>query len=154
MIPIAEKRLDFRYHKNIGVQIEEQHFEIQDSLIQINNPEPQKLIFTRALVVSEDVTTREYWDGNKGEYINSQESMLTINLELLTTINETKRTAYSLLTLFGDIGGLLDFLLLIITPLIGYIVGDRFSYVILRSLYMQNRGDIKPPSDDGFIEEI
>ena len=66
--------------------------------------------------------------------------MLTINFELLTTITEQKRTAYSLLSLFGDIGGLLDFIMLIVTPLVGYVVGDRFSYIVLKSLYMQNKG--------------
>ena len=40
MVPIAEKRLDYRAHKNIGAQIEEIYFEIQDMLIQIHNPEP------------------------------------------------------------------------------------------------------------------
>lgn len=95
--------------------------------------------------MSEDVTTREYWDGVRGEYVNSQESMLTISFELVTTINVSRRTAYSLLAFFGDIGGLFDFIILIITPIVGYVVGDRFSYIILRSLYMQNRGETRPP---------
>ena len=64
--------------------------------------------------------------------------MITIQFELLTTIVEQKRTAYNLLSLFGDIGGLLDFLMLIVTPFVGYVIGDRFSYIVLRSLYMQN----------------
>ena len=34
LVPIAEKRLDFRYHKNIVAQIEEQEYEIKDDLIQ------------------------------------------------------------------------------------------------------------------------
>ena len=105
----------------------------------MHNPESQKIIYTTTSVASEDVSTREYWDGIKGEYVNSQETMISINFELLTTISEQKRTAYSLLSLFGDIGGLFDFLLLFVGPLVGYIVGDRFSYIILRSLYMQNR---------------
>jgi len=37
-----------------------------------------------------------------------------------------------------------DFLGLLITPLMGYIVGNRFSYIILRSLFMQN----KSPADE------
>jgi len=36
---------------------------------------------------------------------------------------------------------LYDFLLLVLGPVIAYIVGDRFSYVILRSMYMMNRSD-------------
>ena len=43
------------------------------------------------------------------------------------------------MSLFGDIGGLLDFIMMIITPLVGYIVGDRFSYIVLKSLYMHNK---------------
>ena len=120
-------------------------------MIQVTNPAPQEILLTKAQVVGEDVMTREHWDGTRGEYVNTQESMLTISFELITTISETKRTAYSLLSFFGDIGGLFDFIILICTPLVGYIVGDRFSYIILRSLYMQNRGESRPPGAyDGF----
>ena len=38
-------------------------------------------------VVGEDVVTREFWDGDIGEYRNTKESMLTINVELVTTIS-------------------------------------------------------------------
>ena len=47
--------------------------------------------------------------------------------------------------MLGDIGGLVDFIVLILTPIIFYIVGDRFSYIILKSLYMQNRVGNKVP---------
>ena len=83
--------------------------------------------------------TRENWDGAKGEYVNSKESMLSISFELLNSISTQKKTAYSLLQLFGDIGGLFDFLYLIVTPLVGFFMGDVFSHIILKSLYMQNR---------------
>ena len=141
MVPIAEKRLDFRYHKNIGAQIEEQEFEIQDNIYQFLTPDKQEITFTKTQVASEDVVTREYWDGVKGEYVNSQETMISINFVLLTTRSESKRQVYSILALFGDIGGLLDFLLLFLGPLVGYFVGDRFSYILLRSLYMKNRNE-------------
>ena len=140
MVPIAEKRLDFRYHKNIVAQIEEHHIEIQDELIQVTNPEAQEIVYTRTFVAAEDVSTRENWDGVIGEYVNTGDTMLTIQFQLLTTVVNQKRTAYNLLSLFGDIGGLLDFLMLIVTPFVGYVVGDRFSYIVLKSLYMQNRG--------------
>lgn len=99
-------------------------------------------------IVGEDVTTREYWDGDLGEYETAEESMLTINVKLVTTTTISKRTAYDLLVVFGDIGGLNDFIFLLLTPLIAYIIGDRFSYIILRSLYMQNKGEDK--DDESF----
>ena len=34
LVPIVEKRLDFRYHKNIVAQIEEHNLEIADELFQ------------------------------------------------------------------------------------------------------------------------
>ena len=34
LVPIVEKRLDFRYHKNIVTQIEEHNLEIADELFQ------------------------------------------------------------------------------------------------------------------------
>ena len=90
-------------------------------------------------MASEDLVTREKWDGTIGEYVNTGETMLSINIELLTMVVEQSRTAYNILSLFGDLGGLLDFTMMIVTPLVGYIVGNRFSYILLRSLYMQNR---------------
>ena len=32
----------------------------------------------------------------------------------------------------------MDFLMWVVTPFVGYVIGDRFSYIVLRSLYMQN----------------
>ena len=115
-------------------------------------PDPQEITITKFNVVSEDVVTREYWDGKAGEYLNTKESMISVNFELLTTNSVQKRNAYGILSLFGDIGGLNDFLILVVTPLIMYIVGDRFSYIILRSLYMKNKVGDKPPglSDEEF----
>ena len=45
-----------------------------------------------------------------------------------------------------------DFLGLLITPLMGYIVGNRFSYIILRSLFMQNKSNADEKEDDDFDE--
>ena len=66
MVPIAEKRLDFRYHKNVVAQIEELHIEIQDSIIQVTQPESQEILLTKVSVAAEDVVTRENWDGKLG----------------------------------------------------------------------------------------
>ena len=41
LVPLVEKRLDLRYHKDVWASIEERHLEIQDSYIQILSPEPQ-----------------------------------------------------------------------------------------------------------------
>lgn len=79
----------------------------------------------------EDVVTREYWDGDTQEYVNTQESMLAIKMWLETTTNEQKRVAYDSMTLLGDIGGLYDFFVLVVTPCVGLIVGDRITYYLL-----------------------
>ena len=55
--------------------------------------------------------TREYWDGDTGEYVNTKESMLAIKLTLETTTAQQKRVAYDSMTLLGDIGGFYDCLL-------------------------------------------
>ena len=39
LAPLADKRLDFRFHKNIEVQFEEIHILIQDLLVYITEPE-------------------------------------------------------------------------------------------------------------------
>ena len=53
-------------------------------------------MYTRTSVASEDVNTRENWDGIKGEYVNTQDTMLTIQFELLTTMLKSERKAYHL----------------------------------------------------------
>lgn len=110
---------------------------------------------TSTQVVSDDVITRIYWDENIQGYVNTQESMISITFELLSSKSMNERVVYSLLALFGDIGGLLDFTMLIMTPLVGFIVGDRFTYMILKSLYMQNRHETdKVYSEEGFHKSV
>ena len=110
---------------------------------------------TSTQVVSDDVITRIYWDENIQGYVNTQESMISITFELLSSKSMNERAVYSLLALFGDIGGLLDFTMLIMTPLVGFIVGDRFTYMILKSLYMQNRHETdKVYSEEGFHKSV
>ena len=76
---------------------------------------------------------------------------ISITFELLSSKSMNERVVYSLLALLGDIGGLLDFNFLIMTPLVGLIVGNRFTYMILKSLYMQNRHETnKVNSSEGF----
>ena len=69
--------------------------------------------------------------------------MITFSMQLTSTVNKQEREAYGILSFFGDVGGLNDFLGLLITPLMGYIVGNRFTYIILRSLFMQNKTENK-----------
>jgi len=61
---------------------------MQDSYFQILNPEPQQITLADVEVVSEDMVTREYYDAAIGEYVNTKESMITMNLQLLTTMSE------------------------------------------------------------------
>lgn len=84
----------------------------------------------------EDVSTREYWDGDAQEYVNTQESMLAIKMWLETTTTEQKRTVYDSMTFLGDIGGLYDFFVIFVTPLVTLIVGDRLTYHLLSKMYM------------------
>ena len=94
-------------------------------------------------VQHEDVVTREYWDGDKEEYVNTQESMLAIKMWLETTTAEQKRIAYDSMTLLGDIGGLYDFIVIFVTPFVGLIVGDRLTYHLLSKLFLVNKKDMK-----------
>ena len=72
------------------------------------------LTYPQTRVQHEDVVTREYWDGDRQEYVNTKESMLAIKMWLETTTAEQKRIAYDSFTLLGDIGGLYDFFALLI----------------------------------------
>jgi len=122
-------------------KIEETMIEIQDHIWRFAGFEPdaQEITIAKTKIIAEDMVTREYYDASLGEYRNTKESMLEISFELLSTSSNESITAYDILTCFGDLGGLRDFFLWVLTPLIGYIIGDRFSYIVLRSLYMQNR---------------
>lgn len=72
--------------------------------------------------------------------------MLTIKMWLETTTTEQRRTAYDSMTLLGDIGGLYDFFVIFVTPLVALIVGDRLTYHILGKLFM-----VRDPKRPGII---
>lgn len=42
------------------------------------------------------------------------------------------------MTMLGDIGGLYDFFVLLIHPIVGIIVGDRLTYFLLSKLFIIN----------------
>lgn len=46
------------------------------------------MTFPQTRIQFEDISTREYWDGDAQEYVNTQESMLTIKIGLETTTTE------------------------------------------------------------------
>ena len=89
LVPIAEKRLDYSIHKVVEAIVEETEYLIQDAIIQVDYiNEEREIRMTTVSVVSEDVATREYWDSGKQEFVNTQESMLTINFALVNTKTE------------------------------------------------------------------
>jgi len=92
------------------------------------------------------VVTREYWDGDAQEYVSTQESMLAIKMWLETTVVEQRRIAYDSMTLLGDIGGLYDFFVVVVTPLVMLIVGDRLTFHLLSKLFMVNNPKESPSS--------
>lgn len=49
------------------------------------------------------------------------------------------------MTFLGDIGGLYDFIVIFVTPLVGLIVGDRLMYHLLGKLFFVAQ---KPPRSD------
>ena len=87
-MPLVEKRLDVRYHKDIWAQVEERNIEIQDSYVQVLSPESQLITLADFSVIGQDVVTREFYDPETGQNVNTQESLVTINFELVTTTNE------------------------------------------------------------------
>ena len=111
-------------------------------------PDPENLTYPQTRVQHEDVVTREYWDGDAEEYVNTQESMLAIKFWLETTTAEQKRIAYDSMTLLGDIGGLYDFFVIVVTPCVGLLVGDRLIYHLLGQLFMTNRSKNGEPDSD------
>ena len=50
---------------------QKQNLEIQDSYYQIFMPDSQLLSYPETRVSHEDVVTREYWDGDAQEYVNT-----------------------------------------------------------------------------------
>lgn len=67
--------------------------------------------------------------------------MLEMNFKYQTTKTIQKRTAYDSLSVLGDFGGLQEFIYLIITPIMGLILGDRYSYALFRRLFWVNETD-------------
>ena len=125
--PIIKKTLDFRASKTVNTLISEVAMEIQDSYYQIFNPAPQEIEFTKTKVTNEDYLSRNYlemeFSRNGPVAVNTRDPILLINYELDTTLTVQERTAFDSLVLFGDIGGLKDFILTIISPIVALLVG-------------------------------
>ena len=64
--------------------------------------------------------------------------MLKVNFQLDTTITVQERQVYDSLALFGDIGGLTDFIFMIMTPVIGLLLGNRYNFSLFSSLFWVN----------------
>ena len=43
------------------------------------------------------------------------------------------------MTFLGDIGGLNDFFVIVVTPMVGLLVGDRLTHYLLSKLFMINK---------------
>jgi len=52
------------------------------------------------------------------------------------------------MTLLGDIGGFYDFIVIVITPCVGILVGDRLTYYLLAKLFMINKSKHGEPDSD------
>lgn len=61
-------------------EVQQHDYEVQDLLWIIFDPDPQEITLTEIGIVTEDVVTREYYDGALGENVNSKEPMLTISI--------------------------------------------------------------------------
>ena len=143
--PIISKTLDFRAAKTVNAMVSEIAMEIQDSYFQIFRPAKQELEYTQTRVSNEDYQSRNYLEMEYSSYgptvVNTRDPILLVNFNLDTTLTVQERTAYDSLVLFGDIGGLGDFLYAIITPLVALAVGNRYTYSLLASLFWVNHSN-------------
>ena len=64
--------------------------------------------------------------------------MLNFNIKLDSKIEINEHTADDILVLFGHIGGLAIFIYLVLTPLMSLLVGNRYYFSLLSSLYWVN----------------
>ena len=64
--------------------------------------------------------------------------MLKVNFKLDTTITVQERQVYDSLALFGDIGGLTNFIFMVMTPLVGLVLGNRYNFSLFSSLFWVN----------------
>ena len=88
---MADKRLDFKYHKRVEAVIQKQNIEIQDSYYQIFRPDKQELEYTQTFVYNEDSVTREFMTVNdSGQLVlnNTQEAILSVNFRLDSTLTK------------------------------------------------------------------
>ena len=122
--------------------------EIQDSYYQVFRPTPQEIEYTKTSVYNDDIYSRQYIDfqaflsGGEAPQIDKlKDPMLKVNIKLDTNTIKQERTAYDTLVLFGDIGGLLDFFIIVVSPLMALIVGSRFNFSLLSYLYWVNDTD-------------
>lgn len=106
------------------------------------NPDPQELEYTKTSVSNEDYQSRNYIEmefSQRGpEVVNTRDPILLVNLALDPTLTVQERTAFDSLVLFGDIGGLKDFIFTVLTPFVAMFVGNRYTYSLLSQLFWVN----------------
>ena len=64
--------------------------------------------------------------------------MLKVNFKVDTTSTVLERTAFDSLVLFGDIGGLKDFIYMCLTPVMAFLLGNRYQYSLFSRLFWVN----------------
>ena len=124
--------------------------EIQDSYYQIFRPDKQELEFTRTFVYNEDTVTREFItvdDSGQLVLANTQKAILNVNFRLDSTLTKQERTVYDSFELFGDLGGVTEILFLVLTPLVGLLIGKRYHYSLFSKIFWVNREKFAEAND-------
>lgn len=119
--------------------------EIQDSYYQIFRPDKQELEFTRTFVYNEDTVTREFMtvdDSGQLVLTNTQKAILNVNFRLDSTLTKQERTVYDSFELVGDLGGVSEILFLVLTPIVGLLLGKRYHYSLFSKIFWVNREKI------------
>ena len=60
---------------------------------------------------------------------------MNVNFKLDSTMTMQERTVYDSFELAGDLGGLNEVLFLLLTPLVGLFIGNRYHFSLLSKLF-------------------
>ena len=74
--------------------------------------------------------------------------MLRVTLKLDPTVTVHERKTFGVMALLEDIGGLCFFIVLTMTPIMSFLVGNKYYYSLFKQLYWVNESDANAIEED------
>ena len=117
----------------IQYTLEETRSKLEDGRLDLGLKDPKQLNY---LTYSSDRQLQP-------EY-SKEDIVMHFKFTLSNEVVVQKRVVYNMFTMFGDVGGLLDFILIVLTPIFSYFSSSLSSATLVSKLYHASESEPKP----------